>query len=610
MRINSIPRKFTCLLLIAALTLVFALSCSKKSISPTDNPVNPDTTGLDISASVTVSVGSSGGTLETTGSDNAVYQVVIPPGALQSDVEVTITPYIKSNVADSLGLIGRGIQLLPEGTKFDQPVTIYNTLPQDVTVPPVVALYHISGSDSLGSLLPTTVNGQVLSVSIDHFSSVLPVAPTESQLINYFNALSLTITTFGVENTLQEISALVDGYIFVDANTTNYPGIVLQNLSTEIQGYLMTLIANGVNYCNQGNCIDGAHLLQRVESLAIAMHLPTQYTNAKDARIDCQGIVIDARLTFPSSNCTYLQGGEILPLNVTVYSPLSGGTVANAQIQAWVSGGGTLGSTSGITDALGNWSTTFTAPTTISSEIEIHVSVVGSCDPNYEVVKYINGFETIPINGPVFGWGALPSDTSIVYNGYYSCGVYICGGENDECVRGRSIIDASCSNSGFSVLPSISLESSAGFEFGAGEAYSTFSSAYNETNAVYTLNFTSSANGWATGWYESLSGGGHLNGVILYRKPSNQPFPAGAVLKVNINWGGYIGYLVIPGYINAYWSSGQHQNTTFEIPLTEGDTYYILPLDILGSTSSTSPMSAWEGSGYVTMTIECLNCGL
>jgi hypothetical protein len=110
-----------------------------------------------------------GGTLTATGADGTTYQLEVPPKAVLSDVNVTMTP---------LGSIGGlpfangpsgGVQFGPEGLQLLQPATLTITPATAPTGTPVAFAYHGTGSDL--ALVPVQPgSGGAYTVAIMHFS--------------------------------------------------------------------------------------------------------------------------------------------------------------------------------------------------------------------------------------------------------------------------------------------------------------------------------------------------------------------------------------------------------------------------------------------------------
>jgi hypothetical protein len=168
------PRLYSLLLL-----LVFACSC-KKSLSPgtgssgTGSTTSNDTSiaitavGTPIGNSVTQTIGAAGGTIS---SADGRMDLVIPPGALSSDVAITIQPITN----ECPGGLGAGYDFLPNGTKFSTPATlIFHYSDSDVNGTDPDFIYYAT-QDSTGAWdvdIEKDVDTVAKSISFDvhHFS--------------------------------------------------------------------------------------------------------------------------------------------------------------------------------------------------------------------------------------------------------------------------------------------------------------------------------------------------------------------------------------------------------------------------------------------------------
>jgi Stigma-specific protein, Stig1/ZU5 domain len=135
----------------------------------------PGTDGGDTPAASVV--GASGGLVSLP--DGASVQ--IPPGALSADTMITI---VTSDAPPPPGAVGRAYLFGPEGTTFEQPVTItlpYSTtaLPAGMTQNDVVIQTAPAGSTSFASLATTGVEAGIVRAQASHFSVFVPVVPTE-----------------------------------------------------------------------------------------------------------------------------------------------------------------------------------------------------------------------------------------------------------------------------------------------------------------------------------------------------------------------------------------------------------------------------------------------
>lgn len=133
--------------------VILAAACSSNNKSQSDAG----------QASVTVTVGQEGG--EVAGPNGVGLS--IPPGALDQDVEITIS--VTTTGFETLPAVSEGevFAFEPHGLTFNSPVTI--SIPHSSSVPDEVAMYTASlGSD--WSKLTATKGAAALQVEVDHFS--------------------------------------------------------------------------------------------------------------------------------------------------------------------------------------------------------------------------------------------------------------------------------------------------------------------------------------------------------------------------------------------------------------------------------------------------------
>lgn len=83
---------------------------------PDGDPASADIT-LDRDTAAVGTIGPDGGSIETAATDGRRYRLVVPPGFLESDVEITVTPLVDV-ATDVLATFAGGAQLEPEGLTF------------------------------------------------------------------------------------------------------------------------------------------------------------------------------------------------------------------------------------------------------------------------------------------------------------------------------------------------------------------------------------------------------------------------------------------------------------------------------------------------------------
>jgi hypothetical protein len=135
------------------------------------SPVNI-TVVTDATKAVTQTVGSTGGTLSTTGADGSQFSLSIPANALTQDTAITMTPIVSaSGVPLTNGLVA-GVQFEPDGLFLEKDATL--TIVPAVSVP--VGNQTFLGYSGTGSdlhLVPPASPTNAIQMLIGHFSGNL-----------------------------------------------------------------------------------------------------------------------------------------------------------------------------------------------------------------------------------------------------------------------------------------------------------------------------------------------------------------------------------------------------------------------------------------------------
>lgn len=179
--------------------------------------------GGSLSAPVTKTIGSEGGSINTT--DGA--EIVFPPGALSSDVEVTITP----SATSPEDAIGPTYIFEPEGIAFAEDVMV--TLPFSRGDTPegwdvnVTVLTASNDSDDFVEIGGTLVDSTHIEVATRHFSKytvskVKPVALASTPANSWATGIKVDgANVFWTENTRLRKVALAGGTAAVVVNSLN-----------------------------------------------------------------------------------------------------------------------------------------------------------------------------------------------------------------------------------------------------------------------------------------------------------------------------------------------------------------------------------------------------
>jgi hypothetical protein len=176
---------------------------------------------------ITKSVGPAGGTVS--GTDGT--SVTIPMGALSNDSNITISSV---NVTAPMGtvLVGPAYDFGPEGTTFSSNVTI--TLPFDSSKIPMgrsaadIRIYTGPKGATTFNTVATTVSGNTVQTSTNHFTTYFPAAPTMStdgctpECTDMSSSCSCTANCNGKMNVVQcgqEVPGQVFCYCTIDGQT-------------------------------------------------------------------------------------------------------------------------------------------------------------------------------------------------------------------------------------------------------------------------------------------------------------------------------------------------------------------------------------------------------
>jgi hypothetical protein len=143
---------------------------------------------LDSPATVTQTMGPSGGTLVTTAADGNTYTLTVPPRALRSATVITLAPIAAiGDLPAGVSLAG-GAHLAPEGQRFDMPIRLELVLAAPTASAPAPFAY--SGELQRRHLYPATVTGRTIAFEIVHFSGYAALNGVLGDLLGYFPAPS------------------------------------------------------------------------------------------------------------------------------------------------------------------------------------------------------------------------------------------------------------------------------------------------------------------------------------------------------------------------------------------------------------------------------------
>lgn len=146
------------------------------------NPASIEVTFED-SASVSGVIGAEGGSLTATSMTGTTYELSIPPEALLSDVEITMTP-LASAEGDPLGEAQtEGVKLEPEGLHFLRRTTL--EIRGEAIGPDFLGFTADGGGEDF-HLVPADPSSGALTVVVTHFSMVGASDPQVKQLLEKY----------------------------------------------------------------------------------------------------------------------------------------------------------------------------------------------------------------------------------------------------------------------------------------------------------------------------------------------------------------------------------------------------------------------------------------
>lgn len=116
-------------------------------------------------SSGTATVGTAGGSVAATSADGTAYELVVPPGALAGDVEVTVAPLLRMEGLPDGFTLSFGADLAPDGVTFLRPAWLFVRPAGEVDVATGLRVH-----DDLASLAPVGFDGDRYVLPIGRFS--------------------------------------------------------------------------------------------------------------------------------------------------------------------------------------------------------------------------------------------------------------------------------------------------------------------------------------------------------------------------------------------------------------------------------------------------------
>jgi len=189
----------------SVLGLIVVLVVGACACTPAPPPVpdpDPEPTPVDLAEIVVATVpevsrassatlGAGGGSIEATGGDGTRYRLIVPPGALSDDVEITVTPAAVDGLDEVADEVAAGVEFAPPGLQFELSAFLIVELAPGRTLPEGAIFSSTHRGDEPGiELPPATVSADSTSVQmqIDHFSGATVWSGSFEQLKVLWNA--------------------------------------------------------------------------------------------------------------------------------------------------------------------------------------------------------------------------------------------------------------------------------------------------------------------------------------------------------------------------------------------------------------------------------------
>ena len=189
-------------LLYFLLSLIIIYSGCKKDDA---NPITPPAALKEYNETGTI--GNSGGIVKVTNQNSMIAgaYVEIPAGAAPSDTKISVIPPT-GNVKLAFDTTALGVEFLPSGMTFNQPIKIAVPYDASVSDPSSLSIYYVS-SDGKIEQLPVDVydsNNRVLVAYTNHFSTFFSsqndYVGVNADLLNINNKVGVKLEIFGKLN--------------------------------------------------------------------------------------------------------------------------------------------------------------------------------------------------------------------------------------------------------------------------------------------------------------------------------------------------------------------------------------------------------------------------
>lgn len=173
-------RPVACLLALALL-----VSCSDDSTSP---PPEETHVSVETGNAVSQSIGSEGGTLQTTANDGTVYTLEVPEGSIPVNETITMTPIVEIEGYPLADGVAGGVDLKPAGLVFTVPatLTIETTKAPGAGLVPIAITYEGDATSFAPGFASAGVG--TFTIPLEHFSGWTVGFATPQELENVISS--------------------------------------------------------------------------------------------------------------------------------------------------------------------------------------------------------------------------------------------------------------------------------------------------------------------------------------------------------------------------------------------------------------------------------------
>lgn len=174
--------------LVACISVLFALGCDKDSAAPTAVGTSGNVT-VEANQAVSGNIGPSGGTLTTTSNGGVTYTLIVPAGAIRTSTAITMTPITAIKNLAVTELAG-AVELKPSGLALAKPAALQ--IANAGTPGAGLFLVGFNSQDDADSIAVDLAedSGGVLELLVQHFSLTGAAFATLGQIQTYASSVT------------------------------------------------------------------------------------------------------------------------------------------------------------------------------------------------------------------------------------------------------------------------------------------------------------------------------------------------------------------------------------------------------------------------------------